>query len=1646
MPLPDTSPHVELIQQAAPKWLLNTSKARAKALSSTALAIQPWYSTAAAELKHANAQAWTTQNTVDQQLSALQDLPAFAEPLLRGALKTHYQVDVDVRQTYLFLVSAKGQILPGATSRSVSLLDAALHNFSSSERFSDASDYISQPDARGHFTVLKLKPRISIAQFTALCRRLDIGAQYQRHLKRHLLQTTLKASVIANQKAALHAAAHMALAQQHITPASFHLLQRTLKGERGVMQFYRLGMMNTSLSGILLIAADLDTAREAVNLLAYIPHDPHTPVKEHANTVALMNDLTTRLRDADYRRFFSQFVDQQQRGHFFSGLAQRLSTVKWHRKDDVTDPRPTWRDTPVDSPILQYHVTRIDGDLWTRRYQQALNKILNDARELAVSTADCDSHARWRWWDNVSKMLSEIFDAALLVVTPFVPLLGEAMLAYTAYQLLDEVVEGVVDLAEGQALEAAQHLVGVVSSVVQLGAFAAAGKILPSLFVNQLKPVWVKGRQRLWNPDLKPYVHHDLTPDSSPDRLGLHTQQGRTILPLDNAHYRVEQHPVEGDYRILHPRRSDAYAPRLQHNGQGAWSHEAENPRAWDEAKLLRRLGHSVSDLSDTQLAQVSRNSGTEPEHLCAMHTEHSPPPPLLQDSLHRLRLNQQALTLAQNIRTGVAADEETYWSPAMALELPGWPASHRINVFQEPSLTGTATEFGDPGASKVLAISHQDLNKGLLPERLVDFLDDNTLPEPRAQRIEALRNRLADNLAQRQPDVFDYLYENSQASGSVPGEVIRASFPEVPTPLVRSLLEQARPDEIEHITAQQHLPLRVKNLARAMALDARASHAHEGLYATQAITPDTERLMLNTLKLHSDAFGRTRVEIRQHSRVGKLRCQAGPEQAGRVRVLVRDEHAQYRVHDHDGNLLTAPGDLYSALLQSLPEVNQRAFTDGAQLRDWLMDRLASLEPRRMLLDEPMQAPLGENLIPLQRFRWVSRMLGVTPPTVEDRVRALYPHLRAEQVNARAQTFSTPEGRLVLQDLERQKKTLVDDLDHWVKAPTDFHDGDAERRQTERMVRSLLSRALQRSWETSGGGYIDDLGERQVGSRLDLEGWPLGPNLLRMPTLRSNFGHITSLAMPNTALTDANVPFLQLFPNLLSLDLTHNHLTQLPPALANLPRLTQLDIGSNPLRWDAAQLEQVKNLSQLKTLDLSHNRNLTTAPDVSGMRDLRELYLGNTAIADWPNGLFEHPRPRGFVLDMQNAPVHDVPQFLPWQPEADLVARTRLDRNQLGLDAEERMVSYRLEVGLDPYRTYPPRGAQDSFFWLQGFDARERIWRQNQWNDLEQEHGSQGFFEVIRSLQLPEQVETERDRDAFIANRTGLSANVWRMLDAMHQDEGLRREFFRMAGTPGNCADASAQIFNNLGVETLVYETYRRRAQLSADTFAAHLAHLARQKARLDHVNRLAEAEVKRRLAPTGRGGLGLRLSTEVLDGVRGTVDEVQVHLAYQTALKQRLDLPWLAEHMVYRATADVSANLLDSAHQQIISAEQGDGLLDQMLDVPFWDDYLDATHGDELQRNAERFQEKAGMVDDLQQIQDTLANKPQAPEEEKVALRQTLKNLADSLGIPHSEVLTGAPMTDATYTRLLQNLAVEQKALRRQLTRRALAMADLTI
>jgi hypothetical protein len=269
-------------------------------------------------------------------------------------------------------------------------------------------------------------------------------------------------------------------------------------------------MMDAALTGIIVITAEPQTSDKPEPVIVYVPSDPEHPLKEYPSPLEFMAELTRQLRDTSskpsesYQQFFSQFVAHQQRGHFFYGLNDRLSKVKWQPAPPGSS-LPSWRETPVDNPHLQFRLskvkedreTRFAGNLWDYLYQQKLNKILNDAREIAIATEYADRMARWAWWDNLEKMLSDILNAALLVAIPLVPGLGELMLAYTAYQLTSEVVEGIVDLAEGRLAEAAEQTLNVLESVVQLGAFAAGvtlGKIVQaklSPFFEGMKPVQI---------------------------------------------------------------------------------------------------------------------------------------------------------------------------------------------------------------------------------------------------------------------------------------------------------------------------------------------------------------------------------------------------------------------------------------------------------------------------------------------------------------------------------------------------------------------------------------------------------------------------------------------------------------------------------------------------------------------------------------------------------------------------------------------------------------------------------------------------------------------------------------------------------------------------------------------------------------------------------------------------------------------------------------------------------------------------------------------------------------------------------------------------------------------------------------------------
>ena len=83
-----------------------------------------------------------------------------------------------------------------------------------------------------------------------------------------------------------------------------------------------------------------------------------------------------------------------------------------------------------------------------------------------MSTVRVDQKARWALWDSFIEIASTLLEIAAFVVAPFIPFAGELMLAYMAYQLLDDTFEAVIDWAEGKSLEAFEHFMAVIESVV----------------------------------------------------------------------------------------------------------------------------------------------------------------------------------------------------------------------------------------------------------------------------------------------------------------------------------------------------------------------------------------------------------------------------------------------------------------------------------------------------------------------------------------------------------------------------------------------------------------------------------------------------------------------------------------------------------------------------------------------------------------------------------------------------------------------------------------------------------------------------------------------------------------------------------------------------------------------------------------------------------------------------------------------------------------------------------------------------------------------------------------------------------------------------------------------------------------------------
>jgi hypothetical protein len=107
---------------------------------------------------------------------------------------------------------------------------------------------------------------------------------------------------------------------------------------------------------------------------------------------------------------------------------------------------------------------------------------------------------------------------------------------------------------------------------------------------------------------------------------GQFEHDGRYFIRIDGHLYEQRLDPQLKRWRIVHPQNNDAYQPLLEHNGDGAWHAEHEQPQDWGLVHLIRRLGPEFTGFTDDELRRATQVCGLS-EDACARFTCDPGPP-----------------------------------------------------------------------------------------------------------------------------------------------------------------------------------------------------------------------------------------------------------------------------------------------------------------------------------------------------------------------------------------------------------------------------------------------------------------------------------------------------------------------------------------------------------------------------------------------------------------------------------------------------------------------------------------------------------------------------------------------------------------------------------------------------------------------------------------------------------------------------------------------------------------------------------------------------------------------------------------------------------------------------------------------------------
>lgn len=598
------------------------------------------------------------QQQLQESLGPLMSLEQFAHDKLTEALTTSTGQVLDVRKVQL--VRTVKQLVPPVspslplrhttyTDRQ-SLLMTALHNFEADEALPGGlATEAHLEDAAGVTLALKAEA------FAGLCRKLDIGEQYQTYLKQYLGRVLpglesdgdkdpagiglLQASIAANMEVAVR----LARLRDEIDEGTYlRLLPWVAPGPvvaavSDVLKPRQMLLLGKIVKGVVAFAVYPDAdSTELAGVIAWIPDDPVGEVIQAADWEALYVALGERLSEPSYVAFFQRFIGEHQRASFAAGLARVLSASPAGRLDG--------RDLPIDEGVFGY----------LARLQVA--RQLEDAQVLATPTRLVDKAARDARLQGYLEAGLDLLGLASL----FLPGLNAVMLGIAALQFTDELYQGYASWQLGDREAALEHLfavAGLVAGGVAVGAGAAlVGQALKRVaLVDGLGLVrGAEGRVRL---AAREPVDYRLGAEAQAGQLSDIELDGRLALP--DGTYAVTRPSPSHPWRIRHGQRPELPTLRLEGNGHGGWRHALEQPEQWQEAReLLARLDSELAGLTDHEARVVLDSTGLDEARLRRLHLENARAPARLLDALQRYRLRTSSSPLSSEAITRLLAAE----------------------------------------------------------------------------------------------------------------------------------------------------------------------------------------------------------------------------------------------------------------------------------------------------------------------------------------------------------------------------------------------------------------------------------------------------------------------------------------------------------------------------------------------------------------------------------------------------------------------------------------------------------------------------------------------------------------------------------------------------------------------------------------------------------------------------------------------------------------------------------------------------------------------------------------------------------------------------------------------------------------------------